>query len=101
MPNQYRKLPNLGGTPREVSEVVNNIMDGKINSTGEFTISSGTTTTTVTDARAGADSIILFTGLGHDISHTHPWVSSRANGSFVVGHQNHGHDMDVGYVIVG
>lgn len=101
MANQYRKLPHMGGTPREVAEVVNNLVEGKLNSTGSFTISSGTTTTTVNDARASADSIILFVGLGHDISHAHPWLSSRSNGSFVVGHQNHGHDMDIGYLIVG
>jgi len=101
MANQFRTLPPMGGTPREVAEIVNRTVDGKLNSTGSFTISSGTTTTTVEDQRAGVDSVILFSGLGHDISHTHPWISSRANGSFVVGHQNHGHDMDVAYVIIG
>ena len=74
MSNQYRKLPYQGGTPREISEVVNNCV---------------------------ADSIILFTGLGNDISHIHPFVSSRTTGSFVAGHQNHGHDLVVGYVVIG
>jgi hypothetical protein len=101
MVNQYRRLPNMGGTPREVAEVVNNLVEGKLNSTGVFTILANTDTTSVIDARASGSSIILFTGLGHDIAHAHPWVSSRANGSFVVGHQNHGHDMEVGYLIVG
>lgn len=101
MPNQYRKLPNLGGTPREVSEVVNNILDGKINSTGTFTIAANTTTTTVIDARASVDSIILFTAIGHDITHAHPYISTRSNGSFVVGHINHGHDTEIGYAILG
>ena len=101
MSNQYRKLPYQGGSPREISEVVNNCVECKLNSTGSFTVSSGTTTTNVTDKRAGANSIILFTGLGDDITHTHPYVSSRASGSFVVGHQNHGHDVTVGYVIIG
>jgi hypothetical protein len=101
MSNQYRKLPYQGGSPREISEVVNNCVEGKLNSTGSFTVSAGTTTTNVTDKRAGANSIILFTGLGDDITHTHPYVSSRASGSFVVGHQNHGHDVTVGYVIIG
>ena len=38
MANQFRNLPKEGGSPRQISEVVNNIMEGKINSTGEFTI---------------------------------------------------------------
>jgi len=101
MANQYRILPKEGGNPRQISEVVNNIMEGKINSTGQFTISANTGTTNVVDRRVGANSMILFTGIGNDISHSHPWISSRANGSFVVGHQNHGHDVVVGYVVIG
>lgn len=61
MSNQYRKLPYQGGSPREISEVVNNAMEGKINSTGTFTLATGgATTTTITDRRIGADSVILF-----------------------------------------
>ncbi len=101
MSNQYRKLPYQGGTPREISEVVNNCVEGKLNSTGSFTVLASTTTTNVTDKRVGADSIILFTGLGNDISHIHPFVSSRTTGSFVAGHNVHGHDLVVGYVVIG
>lgn len=101
MANQFRNLPKEGGSPRQISEVVNNIMEGKINSTGEFTITANTSTTTVNDRRASVNSIILFVGLGHDITHSYPWISSRSNGSFVVGHINHGHDTDIGYVIIG
>lgn len=61
MANQYRRLQNMGGTPREVAEVVNNVMEGKINSTGEVTLATGgATTTTLIDRRIGPDSIILF-----------------------------------------
>ena len=61
MPNQYRRLPLIGATPREISEVVNNTVEGKINSTGTVTLaSSGATTTTLTDKRIGPESIILF-----------------------------------------
>ena len=61
MANQYRRLPNLGGTQREVAEVVNNLVEGKINSTGSITLATGgATTTTLTDRRIGPDSVILF-----------------------------------------
>lgn len=101
MANQYRNLPKQGGTPRQISEVVNNILEGKINSTGEFTIPSGTTELTVTDRRASVDSIILLVAIGGDGSHNHPWVKTRGNGSFVVGSANNGQDHDFGYVIIG
>ena len=101
MANQYRNLPKEGGSPRQISEVVNNILEGKINSTGEFTLPSGTTELTITDRRASVNSIILFIAIGSDGSHNHVWIKSRSNGSFVVGSGNNGQDHDFGYVIIG
>ena len=58
----YRKLPMLGGEPRQVSEVVNNIIEGKTNNTGEVTLNTGwATTTTIYNERIGYNSIILLT----------------------------------------
>lgn len=58
----YRKLNWLGGTPREISEVVNNLVEGKSNNTGEVTLdTSWATTTTIYDERIGYNSIILLT----------------------------------------
>jgi hypothetical protein len=57
---QYRKLNPAGAQPREISEVVNNLMDGKSNNTGEITLNAGwATTTTIYDERIGYDSVIL------------------------------------------
>lgn len=56
----YRRLPPFGGDQRAVAEIVNNIMDGKTNNTGSVTLATGgASTTTITDARIGADSVIL------------------------------------------
>jgi len=101
MANQFRNLPKEGGSPRQISEVVNNIMEGKINSTGTFTAVNGTTSTTVTDRRASVNSVILFVGLDSHYYDVDPYISSRANGSFVVGHKNHGHNSSIAYVIIG
>jgi len=61
MVNQYRRLPSRGGTPREISEVVNNLVEGKVNSTGTVTLATGgASTTTLIDRRIGPDSVILF-----------------------------------------
>jgi hypothetical protein len=56
----FRRLPPFGGDQRAVAEIVNGIMDGKTNNTGSVTLATGNaTTTTITDARIGVDSIIL------------------------------------------
>jgi hypothetical protein len=56
----YRKLNWQGGTPREVSEVVNNLVEGKSNNTGEITLNAGgATSTTIYDERIGYNSVVL------------------------------------------
>jgi hypothetical protein len=56
----YRKLNPAGGTPREISEVVNNLVEGKSNNTGTITLASGgATSTTLTNERIGYNSVIL------------------------------------------
>ena len=61
MANQYRRLPPQGGDARLTAEVVNNLLEGKLNSTGSVTLATGgATTTTLYDRRIGADSVILF-----------------------------------------
>ena len=57
---RYRNLNPSGSSPREISEVVNNLMDGKSNNTGIVTLGTGwATTTTIYDERIGYSSIIL------------------------------------------
>ena len=56
----YRVLPPFGADQRGVAEVVNGIMNGKTNNTGSVTLATGgATSTTITDARIGADSVII------------------------------------------
>lgn len=56
----YRKLNPSGSTPREISEVVNNLVEGKSNNTGTITLNnSGAKTTTINDERIGYDSFII------------------------------------------
>lgn len=59
---QYRNLNPAGGSPREISEVVNNLMNGKSNNTGTITLATGNaTTTTIYNERIGYNSVILLT----------------------------------------
>jgi hypothetical protein len=57
---QYRKLNPAGSLPREISEVVNNLVEGKSNNVGTVTLNTGwATTTTIFNERIGFSSIIL------------------------------------------
>lgn len=56
----FRLLPVFGGDPRNISEVVNGIMNGKTNNHGTVTLATGNaTTTTIYDERIGYDSKII------------------------------------------
>jgi len=56
----FRVLPYQGGDPRQISEVVNNLMNGKSNNTGTITLATGNaTTTTLFDERISVDTKIV------------------------------------------
>lgn len=58
--NRYRKLNPAGATNREISEVVNNLVEGKSNNVGTVTLNTGwATTTPIYNERIGFGSIIL------------------------------------------
>jgi hypothetical protein len=57
---QFRRLPQNNSSPRDISEVVNKILDGKTNNTGTFDLAtSWATTTTIYNERISTDSKIL------------------------------------------
>jgi hypothetical protein len=80
----YKILPISGlWNDREVSEVVNGIMNGKVNATGEIQMT--TSSQALTDERISPTSVILFsarsnTGFGL------PFVKSKTKGSAVIGY---------------
>ena len=80
----YRILPISGlWKDRDVSDVVNGIMNGKINATGELEMTSSEQT--LTDERISPTSVILFsarsnTGFGL------PFVKSKSKGNAVIGY---------------
>ena len=111
-PDMYRKLPWRGGNPREVAEVVNNLVEGKTNNTGLVTLpvaggggggGSGATYT-VNDERAGFNSVILFTPLSNTSAGkiTSIYISQRNKGSFVITYNDSGSvDIELAYAIIG
>ena len=97
----YRILNPVTATTREVAEVLNRTVDGKLNSVGEFTLPAGGANVTVTDPRVGKESVILFEPHSTNYYNHEPFIVSKDNGSFVVGQKNNGHSTPVEYVVIG
>lgn len=99
----FRILNPSGANPREISEVVNNTMNGKTNNTGDFTSTASTTTTILYDERIGYDSVILFTpmNLNGASEMAHLYVSALNKGSATITHRSNPHSCIYKYIVVG
>lgn len=84
--------------------LVNSIRQGKLNATGNLTLTAGVTQTTITDARLTANSFIWLmpTTANAALALSLIYFTSRDNGSVVV---NHGNDVATDrtyvYLIIG
>ncbi len=97
-------IPDTGQHLRLVSTSLNNTINGKLNSTGTITLTASATSTTLTDARIGGNSVILFmptTANGRTaLNGLH--VSARANGSATITHASSGNtDQNLSYCVIG
>ena len=103
--NQYRILPTFGQDPRSVAEVVNGIMNGKTNNTGTVTLGTSVTSTTLNDARIGADSVILFMPTNANAATIFAggslYVSSRGKGTATITHPTTLLSSTFAYVVIG
>lgn len=83
----FRILNPAGSTPREISEVVNNAMNGKTNNTGSITLAvGGATSTVIYDERIGFDSVVLLTPTTLGASGYVYYVDTNAKGSITIRH---------------
>ena len=99
----FRNLNYSGATPREISEVVNSIMNGKTNNTGDFVTTQSSTTSTIYDERIGYDSVILFTPMNDKAANemSHLYIETLNKGSAVIHHGSHNFDCNFRYIVVG
>ena len=99
----YRKLNPSGSQPREISEVVNNLVEGKSNNTGSFSTTVSTTTTTLSNERIGFNSVIVIMPLDHNSSMELKdiYFDTFTQGSCTVHHGSHGVSRNYRYIIVG
>ena len=91
-------------TPRQISEVVNNILRGKMNCTGEVTLTNSATSTIVTDFNAGPESCIVFMPQSSDAASElyggSMFVSARARDSFTITHTSGTNTRKFTYAII-
>jgi len=106
--NQYLKvpvsMPDKSQHLRLISNTVNNTLDGKLNSTGSVTLTASATNTTLTDARIGANSIIILepTNANSNTAKANLYVSAKADGSATLTHASSSNtDQKFGYVVIG
>lgn len=95
------RLKTEGESPRDVARVVNQILDGKINSVGTVTLGTGTTTTLVSDYRCSVNSNVLLMPTSANAAAETPWVTV-AKQQFTVTHSSATTtDRSFGYVVLG
>ena len=102
----FRRLPPEATNGREISQVVNNILDGKLNSTGSVTLTASAASTAVTDYRAGYDSVVLFMPTTANAAAEQAaggfYVSSRGKQTFTITHANNTQtDRTFDYIVIG
>jgi hypothetical protein len=96
-----RLLNPITATTREIAEVLNNTINGGLNSVGYVTLPKNTTETTVTDIRYNVETLVFFTPVGHNPWHHNPYVKDTStNGTMIIGHDNSGHDATFAYLLI-
>tara|TARA_S200002703_G_C3700544_1_gene215138 strand:- start:382 stop:711 length:330 start_codon:yes stop_codon:yes gene_type:complete len=97
-------IPDTEQHLRLVSTSLNNTINGKLNSTGSITLRANQTTTTLTDARIGGNSVIVFmpTSANGRTGLNGLHVSARASGSATLTHASSGNsDQNLSYCVIG
>ncbi len=99
--NNFRRLSVLGDDELTLANVVNGILDGKVNSTGSVTLANSATTTTLSDDRIGGNSVILFMPTTSDASTVTIHVTGRQKGQATLNHASATTTRSFDYVIFG
>jgi hypothetical protein len=89
---------------RELARGVRNALQGKTINTGSVTLTASSTTTTLTDARIGAASVLLFMPTtAHAVTAAAAlYVSVRTRGSATLTHASSANvDQSFSYVVIG
>ena len=102
--NFYPSVPPGGADARTTANVIRNLVDGKSNNTGSITLTANATTSTLTDQRVGANSVIVLMPKSATAASamTSLFVSARGTGTATLTHDsNAATDRQFEYVIIG
>tara|TARA_Y100001972_G_scaffold40076_1_gene49591 strand:- start:572 stop:889 length:318 start_codon:yes stop_codon:yes gene_type:complete len=92
-------------TQRQISDVVNNTLRGKLNCTNEVTLTNSSTSTVVSDFNVGPDSVILFmptnAAAATEMAAGGLYVSARSKNSFTVTHSSTTSTREFSYAVIG
>jgi len=97
-------MPDQAQHIRLITNVLNNTLDGKLNSTGTVTLTASATSTTLSDVRIGGNSVILFTPTTSNgaTAHANLYVSAKASGTATLTHASSSNtDQTFDYVVIG
>lgn len=74
----------------KIANVLNNVLSGKMNNTGTVTLTANAATTTLTDSRIGANSVVLLmpTTANAAAALATTYFDTFADGSCVINHTN-------------
>lgn len=106
--NKYRPaplnlMPDQNGT-YQLAQATNDLQAGKLLGVNEFTLTENDTSTTITDVRARANAVVLWTPTTANAAGaaSTTYQSSITNGSFTVSHANTSTtDRTFRYIILG
>jgi hypothetical protein len=99
-------LPVAGADARQVAAVVNRVAQGKLNCTGSVVLAPGTATTSVSDARVTAASVILLmpttANAAVELGNGTLFVSARDKSGFTLTHANNAQtDRSFDFAVIG
>lgn len=100
-----RQAPRFGSDEKNhrrlIADAANSAIRGELEITGAATFSSGSTSTTLTDARFGKGRYVLMVPLDSYGAGLGWWMSSIADGTCTIGHAAPSHDAAFGWVVLG
>lgn len=101
---KYRKVKPTGEDPRGVAEVLNRLVDGKINSVSTVTLAANAGTTTLADIYIGGTSAILLMPMTAHAAAELPtlYFNTPTKQSVVINHTNNAQtDRTFTYAVLG
>lgn len=101
---KFRKIKPTGEDPRGVAEVLNRLVDGKINSVSTVTLTANAASTTLSDIYIGGGSLIALMPMSANAAAAlaTTWFATPLKQSVVVNHANNAQtDRQFFYCVLG